>query len=68
MKLYQENVNVIIIFFFGVKVERVQSEMKELSALAESNEGDKEMQDLAKEELQEARQKLLDVQEEVGII
>lgn len=47
------------------QVEQVQSEMKELSALAESNEGGKEMQDLAREELQEARQKLLDMQEEV---
>lgn len=49
----------------GLKVEQVQSEMKELSVLAESSDGDKEMQDLAREELQEARQKLLDLQEEV---
>lgn len=49
-------------------MEQVQSEMKELSALAESSEGGKEMQDLAREELQEARQKLLDMQEKVGIL
>lgn len=47
------------------QVDRLQSDIKELSALAENNEGDKEMQDLAREELKEIKEKLVDLQEEV---
>ncbi|XP_045113632.1 peptide chain release factor 1-like, mitochondrial isoform X2 [Portunus trituberculatus] len=47
------------------QVERLQSDIKELSALAENNEGDKEMQDMVREELKEIKEKLVDLQEEV---
>lgn len=47
------------------QIDRLQLDMKELSALAENNEGDKEMQDLAREELKEIKEKLVDLQEEV---
>ncbi|KAG0718697.1 Peptide chain release factor 1-like, mitochondrial [Chionoecetes opilio] len=47
------------------QVERLWSDIEELCALAESNEGDKEMQDMAREELQEVKTKLYGLQEEV---
>uniref|UniRef100_A0A0P4VWY9 Prokaryotic-type class I peptide chain release factors domain-containing protein n=1 Tax=Scylla olivacea TaxID=85551 RepID=A0A0P4VWY9_SCYOL len=47
------------------QVDRLQSDIKELSVLAENNEGDKEMQDMAREELKEIKEKLVDLQEEV---
>lgn len=49
-----------------MQVERLQSDIKELSALAENNESDKEMQEMAREELKEIKEKLDVLQEEVG--
>lgn len=46
-------------------MEKLHSDIEELYVLAESNEGDKEMQKLASEELQEIRKQLFDLQEEV---
>lgn len=53
--------------FYFLQVEILQSDIEELQTLAGDPEGDKEMQQLAEQDLNEAQAQLESLEEEVGV-